>query len=716
MAILGNSRIKSLEVLENLKVDGNLEAGNIEQTLSDNSTKIPSSKAVTEGTISNIEATAEQVSASSPVEVTVTTENRVSTLHFKIPTGTDGAQGGGWYRSSASLNTGSTSVARNTIPGLTSGKPILFGDTIVDVNGLVFASTAQTTNNSIPIQYRYSIHGTDGADGVSPVLLVVDNDNYVFSYPGGASSTLELPVIVSRFKILEGNTELPFSITESSSGWWVNALFLGIADDDAELEENSSFFDGTIDANGNVSVTTVNKDLRYGEIKLTATKGSETLETTVSVRFVRSAGFATPSVSTSTLNPGSNATVSVTADASTPEYAKKFNFTFGIPRGDEPIFISLSPDTVAIPSASNGTPLSGGAVSSASTVRIYKGTTDDTANWTLAIDSKSSGISCNISNKVVNITAFPSSLEYGTITVKATKGSATIKKSLMVYKSRAGDTGPAPTIQSDVNFTLGSATGQVPSGSASFSKTGEGTYKLNLTLNGLADRAYLPIGSIFLYGGKNTPVGAAELSGGTLTKASYPDFYTWAQNNAPTTTESDYNSQISSQGSCGLFVVTSTGVKLPTIKTFVEGGTVSDLGKYTGDQGRKFSANITMDGLGVNTTATADGIASVANNSSVAAPSYNNAISNGVKITLDSSKAWGSSANGTEFRPKSIRYRYFIQVYNTVNNTLSSVQMAQLAAECQSAQDRIDDLQTQINNIRSSLATGSLSLTGTLTV
>lgn len=715
MAILGNSKIKSLEVL------GDLKAGNIEQTLTNDSTKIPSSKAVTEGTISNIEATAEQVSASSPVEVTVTTENRVSTLHFKIPTGTDGAQGGGWYRSSASLNTGSTSVPRNTIPGLTSGKPILFGDTIVDVNGLVFASTKspQTTSDPIPIAYRYSIHGengTDGADGVSPILLVVDNDNYVFSYPGGASSTLELPVIVSRFKILEGNTELPFSITESSSGWWVNALFLGIADDDAELGENSSYFDGTIDANGNVSVTTVNKDLRYGEIKLTATKGSETLETTVSVRFVRSAGFATPSVSTSTLNPGSNATVSVTADASTPEYAKKFNFTFGIPRGDEPVFISLNPDTVAIPSSSNGTPLSGGAVSSASTVRIYKGTTDDTANWTLAIDSQSSGISCNISNKVVNITAFPSSLEYGTITVKATKGSATIKKSLMVYKSRAGNTGPAPTIQSDVNFTLGSATGQVPSGSASFSETGDGTYKLNLTLNGLADRAYLPIGSIFLYGGKDTPVGAAELSGGTLTKASYPDFYTWAQENAPTTTESDYNSQISSQGSCGLFVVTSTGVKLPTIKTFVEGGTVSDLGKYKGDQGRKFSANITMDGLGVNTTATADGIASVANNSSVAAPSYNNAISNGVKITLDSSKAWGSSANGTEFRPKSIRYRYFIQVYNTVNNTLSSVQMAQLAAECQSAQDRIDDLQTQINNIRSSLATGSLSLTGTLTV
>ena len=40
MAILGNSRIKSLVVLEDIK------AGNIEQTLSNDSTKIPSSKAV----------------------------------------------------------------------------------------------------------------------------------------------------------------------------------------------------------------------------------------------------------------------------------------------------------------------------------------------------------------------------------------------------------------------------------------------------------------------------------------------------------------------------------------------------------------------------------------------------------------------------------------------------------------------------------------------
>ena len=47
------------------------------------------------------------------------------------------------------------------------------------------------------------------------------------------------------------------------------------------------------------------------------------------------AGFGTPTTSVSTLDPGSDATASVTVNASSPNTAKIFDFTFGIPRGEK---------------------------------------------------------------------------------------------------------------------------------------------------------------------------------------------------------------------------------------------------------------------------------------------------------------------------------------------------------------------------------------------
>lgn len=46
-----------------------------------------------------------------------------------------------------------------------------------------------------------------------------------------------------------------------------------------------------------------------------------------------SAGFGTPTVTTTTGNPGTNASVNITANTSSPNTAKVFNFEFTIPRG-----------------------------------------------------------------------------------------------------------------------------------------------------------------------------------------------------------------------------------------------------------------------------------------------------------------------------------------------------------------------------------------------
>lgn len=46
-----------------------------------------------------------------------------------------------------------------------------------------------------------------------------------------------------------------------------------------------------------------------------------------------SAGFGTPTVTTTTGNPGTNASVTITANTSSPNTAKVFDFEFTIPRG-----------------------------------------------------------------------------------------------------------------------------------------------------------------------------------------------------------------------------------------------------------------------------------------------------------------------------------------------------------------------------------------------
>ena len=90
MAILGKSKITELEVLGNATIDGNLSAGNIEDTLTNDASKIPSSKAVYDSTIKTASATAEKIGSEEAPSVTVTTEDRNSNFHFKIPSGDDG--------------------------------------------------------------------------------------------------------------------------------------------------------------------------------------------------------------------------------------------------------------------------------------------------------------------------------------------------------------------------------------------------------------------------------------------------------------------------------------------------------------------------------------------------------------------------------------------------------------------------------------------------
>lgn len=590
MAILGKSRIEELEIKKNLTVDGDaniigsLDAGNIEDVLTDDASKIPSSKAVFEGTIKTATASAEKVDADSPAEVTVTTEDRNSNFHFKIPSGDDGknlllqadslffkadslgniteeqtitlvvqasnlneqvtwndpsipagtmsyvvtapvgpsfnktftvtADGLSSTLTIGTINEGDSpyvlvpstdnfifsadsdgNVPANELTTIGSFQ-ILYGSKVETLSDWSISSSFQPTANfsgTVSTEGQISVSqfspasdigyititATKGDNTVSrtlrcvkaksgetPIILALENDNYVFTIKGGTTSELDdvLPAAVSAFRILEGNKEQSFTIGTNASGWGVSAVFTAVVNDATSTD--ASLFAGDLQSDGTIRVTTFSPTLQYGEIVLTAIHPSlGTLNAVVSVRAQKSAGFGTPTATAETLQMGEDATVAVTADASSPETSKVFNFQFGIPRGKDPIFISLNPDSVAVPASMSGYVEPSINIPAISSIRIYEGPTDITEEvtttgekaWTFSAGDPDGNYGSSTdavvftvdSNGNINLSGWKensaedSFIRY--VTARRTTDNVVLTKGIMFYKAKAGigQTGPA---------------------------------------------------------------------------------------------------------------------------------------------------------------------------------------------------------------------------------------------------------------------------------
>lgn len=478
MAILGNSRIKSLVVLEDLK------AGNIEQTLSNDSTKIPSSKAVYDNTIKSITADAEKVGADDPVEITVTDEGRNTNLHFKIPSGADGAVGrtlqlqadnpffrvnqNGEVTEEQTINlhviasnlTEEVKWSDPSIPDGTTDYSIIINSNTG--NERTYTVTADNLSSSVTIKAI--------KDGGNPIILSLENDNYIFTVKGGTTPAIEgtLPQAVSGIRILEGNEEQTFSVG-TGTGWVVSAVFTAIVNNSSTT--NASLFNGDIQSDGTVRVTTLSPTLQYGEIAITATntKLNQTLTSTVTIRLQKSAGFGTPTANATTLPMGQEATVSVSASGN--ETNKVFSFEFGIPKGNDPVFMSLNPDTIPVPCSTTGAILSS-AFPLHTSVITYKGTEDVTSQWSYSANW--SGTTANGSIDAqgsITITDY-ADIESTIITITATKiGSSpteTIKKGLLLYKARTiqGNQGN-PGTPAEISSATASLNGDTSKGNPS---------------------------------------------------------------------------------------------------------------------------------------------------------------------------------------------------------------------------------------------------------
>lgn len=300
MATLGKSRISELRVgtgqqstmptngaliveggagvQDDLNVGGNLTAGNIEDVLSSSDAKIPSSKAVYDGTISNITADAEKVGADDPVSVEVTKEGRTTNLHFEIPSGTDGAVGktlqlqadnpffrvnqNGEVTEEQTINL--HVIASNLTEEVKWGDPSIPAGTIdysLTINSntdneKTYTVTADNLSSSVTIKAI--------KDGDSPYVLVPSTDNFVFSADSGGNVPSNELTTIGSFQILYGSEE------EDLSGWSISSVFQPTAN-----------FGGAVTAEGQISVNKFLPASDIGYITINATKGDITVSRTL---------------------------------------------------------------------------------------------------------------------------------------------------------------------------------------------------------------------------------------------------------------------------------------------------------------------------------------------------------------------------------------------------------------------------------------------------
>lgn len=323
----------------------------------------------------------------------------------------------------------------------TVSTPVISADGKISISSLTSDTAIITVvGTKGDISVDQSLRLAKVKSGASPYLLTLENDNYTFTVTGGNTPALAdvLPQAVSGIRILRGDEEQTFTVGSSADGWGVSAVFTAIVNDASSSD--TSLFNGDIQADGTVRVTILSPTLQYGEIAITASNAvlGITLDTTVSIRLQKSAGFGTPTASTTTLNTGEDATVSVSASGD--ETSKVFSFNFGIPRGDSPIFISMNPDAVPVPCSSTGAILES-AFPLHTSITVYDGTEDVTSEWSYSINWSGETANGTVDAQGnVSITDY-ANIESTILTVTATKiGSSplvTMEKGFILYKARS---------------------------------------------------------------------------------------------------------------------------------------------------------------------------------------------------------------------------------------------------------------------------------------
>lgn len=171
------------------------------------------------------------------------------------------------------------------------------------------------------------------------------------------------------------------------------------------------------------------------------------------------------------------------------------------------------------------------------------------------------------------------------------------------------------------------------------------------------------VGSIKAWLVKNIPAGWLDISTGAMvSRATYPELWSWVQANTPLISEADWQTQANAQSSVGAFSTGdgSTTFRLPRIVDYVRGGILADVGMWQGDAIRNITGNLKYALLD---TAQASGAFAI--NSDVAGVGGGSGSTNKRSATLDIST---QVPTADENRPKTIKMVYCVKAFGSPTN------------------------------------------------
>lgn len=553
--------------------------------------------------------------------------------------------------------------------------------------------TATTTNRVTTLNFKIPKGESTYEVDLSPdsVVLSADSAGKVFTSQFGE---------VSRLIIYYGSAE------EDLTSWTLSCT-------------PPTGVTAAISTAGIITISAATDSFNSGLLSVIAKKGSNTFTTQLRVTKVKDGAKG----DTGARGPqGEKGDKGATGD----EGPQGPSGTPGAP-GADAIFLKLSPCTVSVP-ASNTGEVTNLPLAKVSTISVIKGSTDISSSFTFSVESSSTSniIASIVDTNEISITGWsrPVDERYYNLKVTATPKSGTgysiltgylnLYKTLVGPRGTTGDNGTTPKITASATVDKSTMASESTPPTCTVTKGGTDTnptFAFNFK-NILPQRAYLPLGTIFLYSGVKAPVGALPCNGQTIENAdtTYPDFWKWVNEQKGTAgqpnmvlTTAEYNAQISANGVCGKYAIDGTTLRLPLLKHFVQGTiTTSEIGTFTSDTGRGFTGEVTFNGMGSGDGISNSGVLKAAAVTTTTPASYNNALANGIKISINSADVWGAN-NGTEFKPKSISYQYYVQVYQSVSTTLTQVQLENLASSLESYHATVSALEAKVTALENRL-------------
>ena len=200
----------------------------------------------------------------------------------------------------------------------------------------------------------------------------------------------------------------------------------------------------------------------------------------------------------------------------------------------------------------------------------------------------------------------------------------------------------------------------------------------------------VPIGTVFYHISSVPPEGAFLLNGQIIYNCStlYPEFYQYVTNNngIRKITSSVYESELSSIGICGGFVVDSENgsIRLPNISNgFIEGSNGNNIGNVLDAGLPNITGRVDNIMTSYNSAIEDNGLGSLSLTAYSATGPTQDSNKQICRLFINASKSSSVYGNSNTVQPKSVCYSVCIQVFNTTTS-LSNQAAAQLSSEMQS--------------------------------